>query len=272
VRGRRIAILLGLAAALLAGGYWWNQHRHVRVRDAINPAYWLRRWRGEDLYDARAHMLFHGNRTLKEVAITIDDGPHEGSGARLLDVLRSEHVRATFFVIGENLKKFPQIARRMVAEGHEVGNHSQSHLLLDTLTPRQVRNEIEDCDINFNRITGKHLVLLRPPGMHYNAAVLRAARELGYTVVGDTWGARDYVEVKPDDIVRVALRRAENGSIILLHDEYPATVAALPRIIAGLRSEGYRFVTISEMLAHLPQPVILAKRGNGRPRDARPRP
>lgn len=272
MREWRVAIFLVLGAfALVVGGYWWNEHRHVTLHDALNPKYWLRRWRSEDLYDPRTHMLYRGNRALREVALTIDDGPHEGTGARLLDVLRAKHVRVTFFVIGENLNKYPELSRRMVSEGHEVGNHSQSHLPLDRLTPRQVRNEIEDCDINFHRTTGGRLNLLRPPGMRYNGTVLRAASELGYIVVADTWGARDYTEVTPDSIVRGVLRYAENGSIILLHDEHPATAAALPQIIETLRSRGYRFVTISEMLAHLPRPVIMTRRATGTRQSARPR-
>ena len=130
--------------------------------------YWLRRWRGEDLYDPQARFLYHGNRSLKEVALTIDDGPHSPTDERLLDVLRSERVRATFFLIGENMKKHPELVTRMIAEGHEVGNHSQTHLRLDALMPRQIRNEVNNCDINFNRITGRHLALLRPPGIRYN--------------------------------------------------------------------------------------------------------
>jgi peptidoglycan/xylan/chitin deacetylase (PgdA/CDA1 family) len=260
VRKRKIILLLVIAAvALAAGGYWLDQHRHVSLRDAVNPCYWLRRWRAEDLYDPDAHVLYHGNRSLKEVALTIDDGPHAKTSPALLDVLRAHHVRATFFVIGENVKKHPELARRMVAEGHDVGNHTQSHLPLDTLTTRQIRNEIVDCDINFSRITGRRLALLRPPGMRYNKKVMRVARQLGYIVVSDTWGAKDYAKVTPDFIVRGTGRWVENGSIIMLHDDHPATAAALPRIISNLKDEGYRFVTISEMLAHLPRPVIVSQ-------------
>jgi len=260
VRKRKIALVFAFAlVALAAGGYWWNQHRHVSLRDAVNPRYWLRRWRAEDLYDPATRLLYHGNRSLREVALTIDDGPHDETTPALLDVLRAHHVRATFFVVGENVRKHPQLARRMVAEGHEVGNHTQSHLPLDTLTPRQMRNEISDCDMNFDRITGRHLAVLRPPGMHYNEKVLQVAHELGYIVVSDTWGAKDYARVTRDFIVRGTGRWVENGSILLFHDDYPATVAALPRIISNLKDEGYRFVTISEMLAHLPRPVIVAE-------------
>jgi len=268
-RKRKIAVLVALIALLLAafpGRHWWTEHRQVGWRDAVNPAYWMRRARGEDLYSARQHLLYHGNRSLPEIALTIDDGPHAETDPAILDALRALHVRVTFFVTGENLKKHPELVRRMLAEGHEVGNHTQTHLRLNQLTPRQIRNEINNCDINFNRATGRHFALLRPPGLRYNGEVLRAAQDLGYIIVGKTWAARDYTKVEPEFLVRGAKRRVENGAIFLLHDEYPETATALPRIIESLRREGYRFVTISEMLAHLPKPVMVVKDAKAQPR------
>jgi peptidoglycan/xylan/chitin deacetylase (PgdA/CDA1 family) len=247
---------------LVAGGWVAEQHRHVPLHDAVNPMFWLRRWRGQDLYDARLRLLYHGSRALPEVALTIDDGPHQPGDARLLEVLREYRVRATFFVIGENIKQHPAIVRRMLAEGHEVGNHTQTHLRLTMLMPRQVRNEIVNCDINYYRATGRHLRLLRPPGGRYNDMVLREARRLGYTTVDETFGVGDYRPVSADFIVARVLRYAENGAIILLHDEQGATGAALPRIIRGLRRRGYRFVTVSEMIAHLP-PAMTATGDTG---------
>ena len=261
-RKRKIAVLVALIAVLFAafpGRHWWTQHRQVGWRDAVNPAYWVRRARGEDLYSARQRLLYHGNRSLPEIALTIDDGPHAEIDPGILDTLRADHVHVTFFVTGENLKKHPELVRRMLAEGHEVGNHTQTHLRLNQLTPRQIRNEINNCDINFYRATRRHFALLRPPGLRYNGEVLRAAQDLGYIIVGKTWAARDYTKVEPEFLVRGAKRRVENGAIFLLHDEYRETATALPRIIESPRRDGYRFVTISEMLAHLPKPVIIAK-------------
>jgi peptidoglycan/xylan/chitin deacetylase (PgdA/CDA1 family) len=272
-RKRKIAIVVAVIVVLLAafpGRHWWTEDRQVGWRDAINPAYWMRRARGEDLYSARQRLLYHGNRSLREIAITIDDGPHAETDPGILDTLRRLHVRATFFVVGENMKKHPELVRRMVAEGHEAGNHTQTHLRLNQLTSRQIRNEINNCDINFNRATGRHFALLRPPGLHYDDRVLRQARDLGYILVGKTWAARDYTRATPESLVRGARRRAENGAIFLFHDEYPETVAALPRIIESLRREGYRFVTISEMLAHLPKPVVITADPKARPMAKQP--
>jgi peptidoglycan-N-acetylglucosamine deacetylase len=257
IRDRRLVwgalglVLVGAAA------YAYSQYGSIPVHDLVNPAYWVRRWRGEDLYDAQRHILTQGNRSLREVALTIDDGPHDPTAGGILDVLQQYHVHATFFVVGRRMKERPSIIRRMLADGHEVGNHSENHYRLDSVRPDQARREINDCDINFCRISQRHMRLLRPPGVRFNDTVVQVARRLGYEIV--SWGvaAKDFEEVTPDFIVNRVLRRAENGSIILLHDDYPTTVMALPRILAALQRQGYRFVTVSEMLAHLPKPVVI---------------
>lgn len=216
-------------------------------------------------YDTGGRVLSQGNRALKEVALTIDDGPHGDTGERLLDILRVHHIRATFFVTGDNVKKCPNLVRRMLAEGHEVGNHTQSHLRLDTLTSRQIRDEIAYCDINFWRVTGRNMRLLRPPGMRYNATALGVARDMGYIVVGDSFTGADYLDVSSDFIAHRTERWVENGSIILLHDERESTPNALPQIIKALKAEGYRFVTITEMLAHLRKRAVVSPPSENQP-------
>lgn len=265
IRRRKKQIGLGMLALALTGAIWiWNERRTVGVEDVANPMYWVRRWRGEDLYDPHTRVLYHGNRALKEVALTIDDGPHTPTGEQLLDILKDYGVRATFFVVGKRMKERPDDIRRMIAEGHEVANHSQNHFRLDTLRPDQAQREINDCDINFCRTTGRHFTLMRPPGVRYNDTVLKIADDLGYVIVSWSCAAKDYDDVTPDFIVNRILRRVENGSIILLHDEHSSTVVAMPRILDALKREGFRFVTVSEMLAHLPKPVIIKTTANPR--------
>ncbi len=259
---RRSILALGLIGLLTVGGWLIYQWERGHLRDAISPVAWIRHWRGVDLYDPETGILHHGNPELKEIALTIDDGPHEPTGEQLLDIFKRYNVRVTFFVVGRRMDESPGLVRRMLADGHEVANHSQNHYRLDTLKPEQMRREINDCDINFYRITGRHFSLLRPPGVRYDDEVLKTAHGLGYVVISWTDAAKDFLDVSPDFIVNRTLRRAENGSIILLHDDRPSTVSAMPRIITGLRREGYRFVTIPEMLAHLPKPVVVESDAN----------
>lgn len=247
------ALLLALVGLLAFTVYWYNEHRKITWQETFSPSFWIRRWNGDDLVQAEAAMLRHGNRDRPEIALTFDDGPHSQSRALLLDTLRKYNVRATFFDVGKRMAQNPDLVRRTLAEGHEIGNHSQNHQRLDGLSEQERHREINDADITFYRLTGQHLALFRPPGMRYNEAVLAEVKRLGYFLIGYTTASRDFnPEETPEFIARRTVRRTEAGSILLLHD-YPPTVQALPAIIENLHKQGYRFVTVSEMLAHLPE-------------------
>jgi peptidoglycan/xylan/chitin deacetylase (PgdA/CDA1 family) len=215
--------------------------------------YWLSRSRGNDLFRTNTKILIHGNRDIPEIALTFDDGPHPESRGTILDILTREHIHATFFDVGINMAAHPDLVEKTISQGSEIGNHSQDHMSrLDVIDERHRYNEINDVDITYASITGKHLSLLRPPGMRFNDAVIRDTRDLGYIVVGYTTASRDFdPNEKPHDIAERTLSRVENGSIVLLHD-YAATAAALPDILSGIKARGLRCVTISEMLSHLP--------------------
>ena len=245
-------LLLLLLVGGLGGGFWFNEYRTMQWGEALNPAYWYHRWRGKDLYLPEEAVLLRGNRALPEVALTFDDGPHRESRAQILAVLKHYGVHATFFDVGRRMEESPDLLRRTLAEGHEVANHSTNHNRLPGLSPALRHREINDTDTIFYRITGQHLSLLRPPGMRYTPEVLADTKAMGYLLVGYTTAARDFDRSETADfIAQRTLRRTENGSIILLHD-YRTTAQALPRIIENLKLQGFRCVTISEMIDHLP--------------------
>ncbi len=234
------------------GFTWLNEHRPARWLQTINPMYWMHRFRGDDLYITETALMLHGNRSLKEIALTFDDGPHRGSCEQILQVLRKHKVHATFFEVGTRMEENPDLLLQTIQDGNEAANHSQNHIRLINLDKNRLHREINDADIIYNSITGRHFNLLRPPGMRYNDTVLLSTRNLGYVVVGYTTASRDYEpDEQPSIIAQRTLDRTENGSIILLHD-YTSTAQALPQIIESLQKDGYKFVTISEMLAHLP--------------------
>ncbi|MCX6358718.1 MAG: polysaccharide deacetylase family protein [Armatimonadetes bacterium] len=215
--------------------------------------------RGSGHGDSADEALEQGNPVRREIALTIDDGPHEPIARQFLDILRAEGVRATFFVVGKRVREHPGVVARMVGEGHEVGSHTATHQRLDTLTEVRIRAQLVGCEEAVRAACGRRMNLLRPPGARYNATAARVAEEAGYHLVGWTVAAKDFVEVPSDLIVDRVLASVGNGSIILLHDDYPETVTALPRIIRALKRQGYRFVTVSEMLAHLSPPVRLER-------------
>jgi len=255
--GGRVLLAILAAAVLYCGYVWYTRYRGTGWSHTFNLSLWYRRSRGEDLYHSREALLLHGNRKLAEVALTFDDGPHPKSRPLILDTLKRYGVHATFFDVGANMERHPDLVKRTLAEGHETANHSDHHLYLTDLSPAERRREINDPDIGYFAITSHHLKLLRPPGMRYNAAVLADARGLGYVTVSYTTAAKDADASDPapaEVIAERTLSRIENGSILLLHD-YPSTAEALPAIIETLQKRGYRCVTIPEMLDHLPEPV-----------------
>lgn len=207
-------------------------------------------------YALRDDILVRGNTDLREVAFTFDDGPRPEVARDLLNTLGKEGVRATFFVVGKQVDLYPAIVRRMMNEGHEVANHTYNHPRLDDLDAKRIRSEIASCDKAIFRATGAHAALFRPPGMRYDDVVIDTAQDLGYVTIHWNVGAKDFTGAPEGSVAERVLKNVTPGSVILLHGQ-PETVAALPEIVSSLRARGYRFVTVSQMLARLPRPVIV---------------
>ncbi|MGQ9727613.1 MAG: polysaccharide deacetylase family protein, partial [Candidatus Fervidibacter sp.] len=195
----------------------------------------------------------------KLVALTFDDGPHPLFTPQVLDILKRYGIKATFFLIGKRVEKFPEIARRIVFEGHEVGNHTYSHPAnLPKENKEQVRQEIEKCTAVIEKVTGVRPKLFRPPRGFLNYKVLMLAQLEGYTPVFWTVSA-DHKEAKtPEAMAQRVLKLVQPCDVILMHDgRIPSRwkdVKALPLIVEGLQKRGYEFVTVSELfrLTRLP--------------------
>ncbi len=251
----KLALVLFLAVGAVVGGVWMQRFKGTGWTNTINPVLWYHRNRGDDLYQREEAFLRHGNRELPEVALTFDDGPHPASRSRLLETLKKHGAHATFFDVGQNMAAHPELVRRTLEEGHEVANHSQHHFRFPELSRQERHREINEPDVAFYAIANKHLNLIRPPGMRYDPQVLKETRELGYVVVGYTTASLDFdPKETPEVVAERTLRRTENGSIILLHD-YPPTAEALDKILETISQRGFKCVTISEMLDHLPSTV-----------------
>ncbi len=208
-------------------------------------------------YELGGDLLVHGNPTLKEVALTFDDGPYGETTEDILQTLKDNDVQATFFVVGRHVDERPGLVRKIMSEGHEVGNHTYSHPRLTQITHGQAKEELELCEQAVLNATGAHMNLMRPPGMNFDDGLLSLAQDMGYTTVHWNALAGDYLPVEPGMIVKRVLWQVQPGSVILLHDS-PDTARALPELIRRLKVDGYRFVTVTQMLARLPRPVFLA--------------
>ncbi len=207
-------------------------------------------------------ILVHGNEDLKEIALTFDDGPRPEIVRGMLNTLGQHGVRATFFVVGSQVEAHPAIVRRMMDEGHEVANHTYSHPRLAGMDAAAIKAEMAACDRAVMKATGAQTNLFRPPGMRYDDTVIRAAQDLGYVTVHWNVAAQDYQPLPPSLIARKVLTNVRPGSVILLHS-HPDTASALPEILAKLKADGYRFVTVSQMLGRLPRPVYVKTNAYG---------
>ncbi|MBP2652661.1 MAG: polysaccharide deacetylase [Firmicutes bacterium] len=192
----------------------------------------------------------------KVVALTFDDGPYPPYTDQILDILKEARVPATFFVVGLNAQKYPDLLRRIVAEGHQVGNHTYHHLDLLKADSVAISKEVDSTNATIMDITGKGTLLVRPPHGFRDALVMEMMAERKLSVVEWSVASRDWTNPGVETIVDRTLSKVKNGAIILLHDgdgvEQAAsraqTVEATRRIIRELKAEGYTFVTVSEIL------------------------
>jgi len=185
------------------------------------------------------------------VALTFDDGPSDRAG-ELLDFLRAERVSATFYLVGSGVGEHPDVARRLVADGHELGNHTFHHRRMVLRSPSYVRREVERTDSAIRAAGFAGPITFRPPYCQKLVGLpLYLARTGRVTVTWDV-EPESFPEVAGDSAatVRHVLERVRPGSIILLHPWYRSgegTRRAVPAIVAGLRARGYRFVTVAEL-------------------------
>lgn len=190
----------------------------------------------------------------RAVALTFDDGPREPYTSQILDILADQGIKATFFLVGENVRRYPAVTRRIVREGHAIGNHSWSHRSLASVSWEVARREIKRTDALIRAVTGRRPFLFRPPygalGSQLAGPDGLAARERHLLVLWSVEVA-DWSTRSPLRVAAGTIRRVSPGSIVLLHDGGGPRghVVTATRWMAGhLAREGYRLVTVPELL------------------------
>jgi peptidoglycan/xylan/chitin deacetylase (PgdA/CDA1 family) len=166
--------------------------------------------------------LTHGSDP-NQMALTFDDGPNDPHTMHLLDVLAKHNAKATFFLIGKYVRQRPEIARAILAGGHEIGNHTDSHPNLVLVSAARLRRELADCNKALEDALGKRVTLFRPPFGGRRPNVLRTARGMGlspvmWSVTGYDWSAKSADEITEKVIRQVESRDKSQGEIVLLHD------------------------------------------------------
>lgn len=199
---------------------------------------------------------YQGCPTEKVVALTFDDGPNPPSTLELLNLLDREKVKATFFLIGQNVEAYPELAREIVRRGYTIGTHTYSHSDLLKLDNQRVMREMDQSILAIEQATDTRPHLIRPPHGFRDSVILEKAKERNLKVI--QWSVMDEDWKKPgiDVIADRVVSKVKSGSIVLLHDgdgvihggDRSQTIAATQLIIRRLRAQGYRFVTVDEIL------------------------
>ena len=188
----------------------------------------------------------------KRVALTFDDGPHPRYTPQILEILKEYNVKATFFMVGSNADYYPHLVERVLAEGHEIGNHTYNHYHTVNMKSEELTRDILACAEALARFRGgKAPKLFRPPEGVFNEDIKALCKQEGYTIVMWSVDTRDWAHTPIPDIVAGVRANVQDGAIILMHDfigKKSPTPAALRQIIPMLQRSGYEFVTISRLL------------------------
>ncbi|NEU29555.1 polysaccharide deacetylase family protein [bacterium LRH843] len=209
--------------------------------------------RDRTYYEKKGDVVWDIPTKEKLVAITFDDGPDATFTNQILEILKGYNAKATFFVVGDRVKKNPDILKRMASEGYEIANHTFSHPNLQRISEKDFVEELTQTEEAILAITGKKPTLFRPPLGYYDDDIVNKAKEFNYLVVMWSWHQDTYDWRNPGvhNIVNKVLTNIRNGDIILFHDyggNRSQTVQAVKIIMPELVKRGYHFVTVSELL------------------------
>ena len=184
------------------------------------------------------------NSNKKKVALTFDDGPHPTNTLEILELLDKHDAKATFFMLGNRVDFYPDIAKVIAEKGHELGNHTWTHKDLTTLGQEEISEEVAVTNEVIRNATGEEPTVFRPPygAVDDHVREVRGRPPTLWTIDTLDWKSRD-----PNQIVKIVEDNVRDGSVILMHDIHETTVTAVERILSSLEKEGYEFVTVSEI-------------------------
>jgi peptidoglycan-N-acetylglucosamine deacetylase len=192
-----------------------------------------------------------GTRTeQKVVALTFDHSWGNKFTPSILDTLQRNNLKVTFFIMGPWAQKYPEVARRMASDGHEIASHGYRHENYGDMSADWVREDIQKAHALIKDVTGVDAVLIRPPNGHYSQRSLKVTDELGYKTIIWNVDSLDWKNPGRDVIIERVMKRIKPGAIILLHasDTPVQTAEALPILLEKIKTEGYQVVTVGELL------------------------
>ncbi|MFA7079084.1 MAG: polysaccharide deacetylase family sporulation protein PdaB [Syntrophomonas sp.] len=186
----------------------------------------------------------------KVVALTFDISWGNNTPIPVIDILKSHNVKSTFFLSGPWVKQYPDVPQRIKQDGHEIASHGFRHINLSNLSKAEIKDEIMKAHNNIKEITEVDAKLIRTPNGDYNDQVIEAAHESNYEVIQWSVDSLDWMNPGVNTIIERVSKKVHPGAIILMHasDTCKQTTEALPTVISNLKSQGYEFVTVSELL------------------------
>jgi len=194
----------------------------------------------------------------KHVVLTFDDGPSPIWTPKILDELKNENIKATFFMIGHHVQKYPEIAKRVAAEGHTIGNHGYAHSVMLYYTPAEIEEEIKYTEHVIKEMTGVTTKYFRPPKAWLRRTIKEKVKSMGYETVLWSLNSKDWVSFNHKTIARYITKNVKNGDILLFHDSGNVasteggsrlqTVKTISLLARMLREKGFKFISIEELI------------------------
>lgn len=188
----------------------------------------------------------------KKLAITFDVAWGADDIPELLQTLKNHKAKATFFIVGEWAKLYPDQVKSIFEAGHEIGSHSYTHSLYGKLSKEEINGDTGKCNREISAITGEIPTLMRFPSGDYNELAVKAIREMDLQPIQWSVDSHDWQGISKEEIIKRVVTKAENGSIILFHNDVKNTDAALDEILTKLESKGYSFAGVSELIYEEP--------------------
>lgn len=192
--------------------------------------------------------IYNVDRTKKVCSLSFDAAWGNEQTDNLLETLDKYKVKATFFLVGDWVKKYPDSVKKIAKMGHDIGNHSSTHAHLTQMSESAITDDVKSCNEKIKKLTGKTPTLFRPPYGDYNNAVVSTVMNLDMYCIQWNIDSLDWKDPSVDQIVQNCVNKLSPGSIILLHNGATNTPQALPKIIEAIKGEGYEIVPISKIL------------------------
>ena len=184
----------------------------------------------------------------KKIAVTFDGAWSAEDTDLLLTILKNHNAKITVFAVGDWIRRNPDAVKKIYDNGHEIGNHSDTHALFGNISEAKLRQEIESCNAEIERITGEKPRVLRAPSGDYNNKSIEITEEYGMKMIQWDVDSLDWKKLSVDEMYSRVTSKVQNGSIVLFHNGVENTPEALDKILTKLKTDGYEFVTVSELI------------------------